>query len=221
VDIISMSFGSNPHQSTAQYHRRESYRNEIRLSGKILMLAAAGNHGGRQPHIAFPASSERILCIKSAGADKKESSFNPQNHNPDFVGHNLMADGEEVLTMRPVEISEGGEMLLQKRFNGTSAATPLAAAYAALILEFSRQEDDTSQGRDIRYLENCRNTFKADIFESMKKVFRMMSVEHGIGQTVNNLRYLSLDQLFVPGNQFRRVARRLADFLELKMDEDL
>jgi len=52
---------------------------EIKASQNTLMLAAAGNHGGHKNYIVFPASSDRVICVKSADGGGKGSSFNPSN----------------------------------------------------------------------------------------------------------------------------------------------
>jgi hypothetical protein len=82
--------------------------NQIKDSEDTLMAAAAGSHGGKQPYIAFPASSKHVICMKSANGDGKASGFNPTNSHPNFVGQNFIATGESILTMVPAHSQRNG-----------------------------------------------------------------------------------------------------------------
>jgi hypothetical protein len=187
--IISMSFGFKNKKGL------QAIANEIKDSEKTLMLAAAGNHGGKQPYTAFPAQSKRVICMKSANGDGKASGFNPTNSNPNFVGQNYMATGEAILTMVAAHSLKNGSRVLQHRFSGTSASTPVAAAYAALIMEFTRQEDDTTNGK-LEYWKQCRKKLKEDVLEGMEKIFEKISSPNEEGSAVGGARYLNITRLF-------------------------
>lgn len=124
VNIISMSFGcKDPEReiSTLLYEAR----------GKgILMFAATSNDGGP---IKFPASSDHVFAIDAAaqGGDQfsgtASASFQ-KLHRFTALGKILSVAG----TM------EGSKRKREER-TGSSFATPIAAATAAIILEFANQ----------------------------------------------------------------------------------
>jgi hypothetical protein len=59
---------------------------------------------------------------------------------------------------------------------GTSMATPIAAAYAALVLEFVRQEDDTRNGKT-PYLKESKRRIEENPRGHITKIFKnLMSV---------------------------------------------
>ena len=211
VNIISMSFGFN------NSNGRRDIADEIKACGNILMLAAAGNHGGKQSHTAFPASLNRVICMKSADGNGKPSKFNPTDSHATAVGQNFMATGEAILAMVPAHSLKNGSVVLQTRFSGTSASTPVAAAYAALIMEFTRQEDDTTEGKQ-EYRKLCREKLEQDVWEGMEKIFKKISSRNEAGSRASGVRYLNITKLFEPRVENSMLARRLARWLDLVDD---
>ena len=104
------------------------------IQHKILVFAAASNTGANSAAgPAFPASLERVFCINSANGVGRRSDFNPT----DPGGWNIFtAPGEAVDSAWPLHQNKG----LYKRDSGTSIATPIAAATAALVLDFAKQQ---------------------------------------------------------------------------------
>lgn len=119
-----MSFGfPRRYGSIEKAIDRASYKN-------IVMFAAASNSGANRK-IAFPASSySRVICINSADGRGARSRYNPP---PLSASHNFSVLGEAVSSAWPTRLGEGAE----KRRWGTSTSTPVAAAIAALVLEFA------------------------------------------------------------------------------------
>lgn len=152
VDIITMSFG---------YPRRYTHiERAINLASNkdILMLAAAANSGANRK-IAFPASSSRVICINSADGRGARSRYNPPPHP---TSHNFSVLGEAVPSAWPRGLNDSPE----KRNSGTSTSTPIAAAIAALILEFAKQPN-----------LHISHHARLNSLESMKEIFARMSEE--------------------------------------------
>lgn len=68
----------------------------------------------------------------------------------------------------------------------------MAAAYAALIMEFGHQDDDTSGGKP-EYLRECREKLK-DIYDGIKKIFKQISTAEQEGQVPGSCRNLNLTE---------------------------
>jgi hypothetical protein len=101
----------------------------------ILVFAATSNNGAATSrHIAWPASMIKVFGINSAEFHGRTSSFNPPEDTDDgFSRYKFL--GEGVRSAWPLHLDEGEE----KTLTGTSMATPIAAATAALFIEFIRQ----------------------------------------------------------------------------------
>ncbi|KAK8197023.1 uncharacterized protein BKA78DRAFT_304904 [Phyllosticta capitalensis] len=119
-----MSFGCRPTTKI------RSLLNEAKGKG-ILMFAATSNHGGR--FIKFPASSDEVFAIDCADCTGGRSSGNPGANI--VKPHRFSALGE-ILSLKG---SIYGSARTPKLAEGTSFATPIAAATAAAILEFANQ----------------------------------------------------------------------------------
>ena len=122
VDIISMSFG---------------FADEIPVickaidkatdgSRPLLVFAASCNVGGSD-NVRWPATHDRVICVHATDGDG-----NKYGKNPDPMG----MPNEYAALGRDVEIKLGpGNSMIR---TGTSVATPVAAAVAALTLDLVR-----------------------------------------------------------------------------------
>lgn len=129
VDIINMSFGFS---FRLRGHLKDALKRARQAN--ILVFAAMSNDGNNSPYgAAWPASDSSItLGIHSSQeGGRRSSGFTPP---PALASHNFMVPGERVITHWPE--SKGGGYRLD---DGTSYATPVAVAMAALILGFTRQ----------------------------------------------------------------------------------
>jgi hypothetical protein len=141
VDIISMSFGFEKPNA--------KIRDAINIvPGKVIMFAAAGNHGGLKEGESFPASLASVISIRAADGQGVGAGFNPSSHEDRRTDH-LSTLGECVMSMWRVHDQLSGLRIFQKRVSGSSTATPIAAAITALVLEFLSQPDDCSWHRPL------------------------------------------------------------------------
>lgn len=99
----------------------------------IVIFAAASNFGNHE-QVAWPARNpERAICVHSSNdLGTYRSVFSPK---PDSKTIHFMAVGERVCSHWPV--SKGGGF---RTMSGTSTATPVATAIAALLIAFTRQD---------------------------------------------------------------------------------
>ena len=103
-----------------------------RASGKDVIVFASASNSGTNRKIPFPASHFRVIGINSADGGGAGSRYNPP---PLPTNHNFSVLGEAVSSAWPPGLGQG----VEKRQWGTSTSTPIAAAIAALVLEFARQ----------------------------------------------------------------------------------
>lgn len=128
VDIINISAGFRKHSRRLQEAVQKA------KSGNKLVIAAAGNWANTSS-IAFPARNHfDTMCIFSTNVHGQSSQFNPE---PGPSSHNFALLGED--WQHRSEIS--------KRVQGTSMAAAAASGLAAMILDFSRQDENKSIGR--------------------------------------------------------------------------
>lgn len=173
VDIISMSWGF---EDTS-----EPIAEAIRANaGKTIMFAAAANHGGNESHIAFPANMDTVICVKASNGLGTVVDYSPKTTQSS--GPNFFTLGKDVLSMWPTQTLPPGHpygvQVLQKRATGTSVATPIAAAIAALILEFIRQSDS----EPTTFLRDCRARLQnLDARDAMKRILTSMSEQKETG----------------------------------------
>lgn len=133
VDIISLSFGlpRGPRES-----QDEKFQNEIKKAidrGKVI-FAAASNHGGNDPR-AYPASHEGVICVHSADGLGNASLINPTALIGEDID-NFCVLGENIEAAWPSESQDQAGGTVRK--SGTSHATPVAVAIAALTIGFVR-----------------------------------------------------------------------------------
>ncbi|MBO8170470.1 MAG: S8 family peptidase [Bacillaceae bacterium] len=112
MDIINMSFGSE--------EGSQAERNAVRaaLDAGIIMLAAAGNAGGR---VDFPARYRGVIGVGAITINNRIPSFSNRGRGVDFV-----EPGVDILSTWP-----GGSY---RRLDGTSMATAHLSGIAAIFL---------------------------------------------------------------------------------------
>jgi len=166
VDIITMSFGWKGrvpgHEEVFDAVNRAAIE-------KTLMFAAASNDArSNTTSVAAPALWSQVISIFSTDGSGTWSKFNPHK----ATGHTYIATlGEGVESAVPASLCQG----ITQRRNGTSTATPIAAAIAALILQFARQSPPP--GIPALSEEYVRSLRRGDV---MVQVFKDMGGEgHG------------------------------------------
>ncbi|KAI0137788.1 ankyrin [Hypoxylon sp. NC0597] len=126
VDLINMSFGYDSAPEEVEEALKRAQQN------KILVFAAMSN-GGSLKEPKWPAREEiYAIGIHSCDGNGTKSGFTPLSR---LSADNFMTTGENVVTHWPKE--KGGPFRLD---NGTSFATPVAVAMAALIFAFVEQK---------------------------------------------------------------------------------
>nr|AJD23190.1 putative subtilisin [Onygena corvina] len=107
----------------------------------IVVFAAASNKGSHED-VSWPArDGEVAICVHSSNDyGNRKSDFTPDAARNNI---NFMVVGEQVCSLWTTH--RGGGL---KAMDGTSSATPVATAIAALLLAFTRQ--DTFRMRDVR-----------------------------------------------------------------------
>lgn len=124
VDLINMSFGY-----TFEDIKLKKVLEDARDKG-IIILAAASNDGAHSG-IAWPANDPSVAICVHASVDlgRKYLDFTPTPKLEPLL--NFIVVGENVWSHWPV--SKGGDF---RTMSGTSTATPVATAIAALLLAF-------------------------------------------------------------------------------------
>ncbi|KAF5691980.1 extracellular serine protease [Fusarium circinatum] len=120
--IISMSFGYEDLDDSIE----DALKNAI--SKRKLLIAAASNSGGLKGR-SRPAKREGVLCIHATDGRGNKGSMNP---SPKKKSDNFATLGVNVFFQRK------GEKMWK---SGTSLATPIAAGFAAAVLEFARYRE--------------------------------------------------------------------------------
>ena len=154
VDIISLSLGWDEWK-----HSIAEQINEARQK-HILIFAAASNNGRFKPDYgSYPAWEPTVFCINASTGSGVKWDRNPL-HSDDKV--NLMFLGKDIAVLGSNNKPESAG---DERLTGTSFATPIAAATAALVLDLVRW-----QASNYPKVERCLKTY-----EGMSAVFQAMS----------------------------------------------
>ncbi|KFY92627.1 hypothetical protein V500_04124 [Pseudogymnoascus sp. VKM F-4518 (FW-2643)] len=129
VDVIAMSFGFVDVHTNI---RREILNANIK---NVLIFAAVGNEGNRND-LAFPARVEgsvlRVFSTNGMAITSRE--FNPPPSLYSIMNFGFLGEHVRVLTAEA----------MYTLVDGTSVATSIAAATAALLIDFSQRMDCTS-----------------------------------------------------------------------------
>jgi hypothetical protein len=179
ADIIVMSLGF--------HHRPErdfpSLIDELVGDGKLI-FAAASNSGGNKPR-AYPAKEVGVFCIHVS-----DGKGNKGRHNPAPV------DGDNFSTLGvAIDSKYNGK---DSYIDGSSFATPIAAAIAANALEYIRHTlTDTKDNPDYFYhYQGMRNLFRClsdsiDGYDYVKPWKRYLwDRETSVEETRSALRYI-------------------------------
>ncbi|KAF2815771.1 subtilisin-like protein [Mytilinidion resinicola] len=130
VDIISISFGWDlDNNQRLRDLLQRAYREGV------LVFAASSNEGTRGS-IAYPARSDEVIAVDSADYHGEPSKYNTPEDDQKL---RFTALGEDVESAYPPQRARAGVTPGSKRLSGTSCATPIAAATAAMLLEFAKQ----------------------------------------------------------------------------------
>jgi subtilisin family serine protease len=139
VKIISLSIGFR--KAFLGDTEKAIVRNAIDYARKaeVLIFAAASNEGNRD-RILFPASEPESFCIHSSNGYGVSSEFNPPPQ-PERENFSILGEGVRSTTLQsesqPDEAGRVKATWAVRR--GTSVATPIAAAVAAIVIHFGRQ----------------------------------------------------------------------------------
>lgn len=132
------------------------------------MIFAAASNSGNHEQVAWPSRDpERAICVHSSNDfGTRCSEFTPKAH-PDII--NFMAVGEKVCSHWPV--SKGGGF---QTMDGTSTATPVVTAIAALLLAFVRQRVGDKEKQNV---EKEIGLVTLQELSSMRALLKHISIE--------------------------------------------
>ncbi|GFP60339.1 subtilisin BL [Trichoderma asperellum] len=188
VDIISISAGFLYHSPRLQDAVQKA------SAANKLVFAAASNWGNLGP-VAFPARHNLYtICVFSTDTHNRASHFNPERR-PD--AHNFAILGEDF--QHPGDANQ--------RVRGTSTATAAAAGLAALIIDFTRHQD------------NCQSIFRvADVSKmlGMIAIFNAISERAGEFKCIMPLKLLPSD---FAGMSLQQMREYIRESLSRAMDQ--
>jgi hypothetical protein len=133
--VISMSFGFD--NLVPEIQEAINYASFKR----VIMFAAAANHGGNAK-IAYPADQKTmVLCVNSTDGMGNPSAFTP---SPEPRSENYSIMGEGVKSSWPKKFKMGSVV----RKAGTSFATPILVGVGATLLYYAKMRFPGSDGGD-------------------------------------------------------------------------
>ncbi|KAI8713078.1 hypothetical protein NCS52_01251100 [Fusarium sp. LHS14.1] len=134
VDIISMSLVLDRVHEGIEEQLAQAIDPSYEGPGisRKIVFAAAGNHGGNR-RIGWPASRKGVIAIHASDGLGTPTNINP---TPDRTDDNFATLGRDI----EIEVALKNGEYEKKYVTGTSFATPIAAAIAANVLEFSRHK---------------------------------------------------------------------------------
>ncbi|KAF2222660.1 peptidase S8/S53 domain-containing protein [Elsinoe ampelina] len=133
VDIISMFFGFDDENYSATGNPiRQAIDNArgSRPAGNILFYAAAGNEGGNQTKVMFPAKHDLVTPIY--GTRSTGEFMDGLNPIPPSDGHAIFGTYADEIPCAGRQDED------EARMTGTSFATAIAAGLAGMLLEYIR-----------------------------------------------------------------------------------
>ncbi|KAJ4153104.1 hypothetical protein LMH87_009609 [Akanthomyces muscarius] len=161
VDIINMSLGLDAKEQDIDEALRHALQAELTSTSGKIVVAAAGTNRGANETPAWPGIMLGVIAIHATDGFGKLVNFNPPTQGIRF--------GTMGLNVKVEEESLNGDF--EEFFvSGTSYATPVAAGFAANILEIVRHRfPDLTEARKMKaYSGAC-----------MEKIFGEMSVPVG------------------------------------------
>ena len=167
VDIVSMSFGW-PKEDESGSISAAIQRAYTTRSGRILFFAAASNSGGDYAEW-FPASHDFVTAVR---ATTHEGQFDAFNAPPDYAGADVIGTlGVDV----PGASNNQDEP--ERSATGTSYATPIAAAFGALVLDATKVNPTTNNTVTHRRIyDKLRSRY------GMREMFRAPSMSRKVGE---------------------------------------
>jgi cyanobactin maturation PatA/PatG family protease len=173
ADIINISGGQYSDAPLAQDHLARAV--QLCIDEDVLLIAAAGNDGCECLHV--PAALEGVLAVGSHG-ETKASNFS--NFHELYQRNGLSAPGEKITGAQT-----GGSLV---QMSGTSAAAPIVAGCAGLLLSLARQSGLSFGARDIgKALLSGANVCQSDVHQLCQRLLgRTLNME-GARQVMNQL----------------------------------
>jgi cyanobactin maturation PatA/PatG family protease len=171
ADIINISGGQYSDVPLAQDHLDRAV--QLCIDEDVLLIAAAGNDGCECLHV--PAALEGVLAVGSHG-DTDVSSFS--NFHELYQRNGLSAPGENITGARA-----GGSLA---QMSGTSAAAPIVAGGAGLLLSLARKSGSSMSPRDVGHaLLVGANACESDTHQLCQRLLgRTLNIE-GARQAMN------------------------------------
>lgn len=134
--VLSMSFGGGPRSAAVTAALRRA-RSQGRGGKGAVLVASAGNGAGPRAPVEFPATLPWVLAV-AATDDKDRPKQAPDHQNPWVSASgpavDIAAPGVGCYTATVPDPAEEELALYISDFSGTSAATPLVAGAAALVI---------------------------------------------------------------------------------------
>ena len=171
ADIINLSGGQYSDAPMAQDHLERAVK--LCVAEDVLLIAAAGNDGCECLHV--PAALEGVLAVGSHG-QTDVSSFS--NFHELYQRNGLSAPGEDITGAQT-----GGSIA---QMSGTSAATPIVAGCAGLLLSLARQSGHNVSPREVgRALLSGAQECQSDKHQLCQRLLgRILNIE-GARQAMN------------------------------------
>ncbi|KAL7930206.1 hypothetical protein V8C35DRAFT_313804 [Trichoderma chlorosporum] len=149
VDIITMSFGYAKEQHCISDAILEALNHS---HGSILFFAAASNSGSNQIEM-FPARHDSVISNRATNADGQYQGFNPPRSDNDAITFGTLG-----LKVPGAWLSDH---IGKKCQTGTSVATAIAAATAALLIGYiNRKQVDASSDSILQNVKRKMHTHR-------------------------------------------------------------